>query len=1217
MLELINICKNYKVGDRVTEALKNINISFGESEFVSVLGPSGCGKTTLLNIIGGLDAYTSGDLLIRGVSTKKYRGRDWDTYRNHSVGFVFQSYNLIPHQTVFANVELALTLAGVSRAERKRRVLEALDKVGLSDQIHKKPNQMSGGQMQRVAIARAIVNDPEILLADEPTGALDSKTSVQIMEILKEISKERLIIMVTHNPELAETYSTRIVRLKDGEVISDSDAVQTVPDAPIKEGENSEDISSFDAEHETLANAGEAQPQIPESEIKAEEDSAYPLGGSDYYEKEAILKFRKLRSGADRETVSDPEEAKDTPDDTGEVLQSEASGEAEAAFENTPDAAPEANEEVKEAAPQETIGDEPEKAETVAKEEENAAKNTAGTKASKGRKKKTSMSFFTALSLSFKNLLTKKGRTFITAFAGSIGIIGIALILAISTGVQNYIDDVQRDTLSSYPITIEEEHKDLSSILGIARQKQEERAREEKAENTAYSNSRAYDMFNAFFADSAKTNNLKDFKAWLDGEIASEDSESKIGEYITTVHYGYGVKINTYVKDSETGNYLGTAFMDILTGTGAGEGLGFMSSALSSSSFSYDLWDELIPGKDGAPISDLIKDQYDLIYGSWPESKEDVLLLVDANNEMPDMAFYTLGIMSREDLSLAVMSAMSGKEVEFKEHSVKFEDLDKIDLKLVLSADLYTDPDGDGIFTDASSDNGLLQLIVSNSLSLHICGVIRANPDATATSITANATFCYTNLLTEYIIEKTGEAASVKRLLESEDENVDVFNGLPYFIDISGITDQDRIDGFRNLTETLSNAEKAEALKKIISTPDEEYINKTIETFLSADTREQMEELIAKTYGASADAIRQYLEAYSDEELAKMIRETAEKTIREKYAAEAEEKINEIVETPSEFELLALKMYISGQFETDQAKKGFVAMYWDSLGVMTVQEAYVYLASLPGDSFEALFDRTVEQAAVKMYAENAAQDPDRVNTKLAAAFDEYVANADDETAVKGYNIVVINKVSENSFQDNKKMLGILDLASPQTISIYPETFENKEKIAAIITDYNDSKEAEEDRIYYTDYVAVLMSGITTIINAISYVLIAFVAVSLVVSSIMIGIITYVSVLERTKEIGILRSIGASKKDIARVFTAETLIIGFASGLIGIGASFLFCFPINAIVHFFTKIDTINAVIPIYAAGILVAISMLLTFLAGLIPSIIASRKNPVEALRTE
>ncbi len=1222
MLELIQINKSYKVGDRVTEALKNISISFRESEFVSVLGPSGCGKTTLLNVIGGLDRYDSGDLIIRGISTLKYKDRNWDTYRNHSVGFVFQSYNLIPHQTVFSNVELALTLAGVSRAERKRRVLEALEKVGLSDQAYKKPNQMSGGQMQRVAIARAIVNDPEILLADEPTGALDSKTSVQIMEILKEISAERLIIMVTHNPELAEAYSTRIVRLKDGEIVSDSNpygafAVCADVDMEAHLGETvipAEPVSPPEAVTPGCVEKAERPETDAEASAAGEKTTVSPLSDSLDFEAEALDKFRRIK-----ERSAPARHAGDALQSTEEAEGGTIETAADAATAET--GAPETVDE------SDTVPAENGQIETIT-EAGDASGNTLAAEAdekedgsekigSKGRKKHSSMSFFTALSLSFNNILTKKGRTFITAFAGSIGIIGIALILAISTGVQNYIDDVQRETLSSYPITIEEEHRDLTSILLSARKKQTERNNTEKDENTVYSSTRAYDLFNAFFSDSTKKNNLKDFKSFLESEMKSDEPSTEIDSYITTVHYGYGVGINTFVKDEKSGNYLETSLLNVLDGTAAGEGMGFMTSALSSSSFSYDLWDEIIPAKDGSPISDLIKDQYDLIYGEWPQSKEDILLLVDKNNEIPDMAFYTLGIMSREDLTLVIASAMSGKEVEVKEHSLKFSDLANVDIKLVLPADLYTDPDGDGLFSDARKDGVLLQPIVNNSLSLRICGVIRANPDASSTAITANATFCYTNLLTEYIIQETAKAPSVRRLLESEGENLDIFNGLPYYIDLSSLSDEDRISEFRSYPETLSQAEKAEAIKKIISTPDEKYVEETLQTFLSADTREQMEALIAEAYGAQAEAIKQYLSAYSDEELFKMISETAEETIKEKYAQEAEAKIDSIIETPSAFELLALKTYISSQFKSETEKIFFVSLYWEKLGAMTTEESFAYLTTLTPEAFKEIYNRCLEQSALSMYAENASADPERVASKLADAFDKYVSEAADEEAVRAYNIITVNKVSDKQYQDNKKTLGILDLASPKTISIYPDTFEDKEKIADIIAEYNDKKTSDEDRIYYTDVVAIIMSGITTIINAISYVLIAFVAVSLVVSSIMIGIITYISVLERTKEIGILRSIGASKKDVARVFTAETLIIGLASGVIGIGASFLLCFPINAIVHYFTKINTINAVLPPVAAAVLVVISMLLTFIAGLFPSGMASRKDPVEALRTE
>ncbi|MCR5056123.1 MAG: ATP-binding cassette domain-containing protein [Clostridia bacterium] len=1209
MLELVKVCKSYKVGGNVTEALKNVSISFRESEFVSILGPSGCGKTTLLNIIGGLDRYDSGDLIVRDVSTKKYKDRNWDTYRNHSIGFVFQTYNLIPHQTVFANVELALTLAGVSKSERKKRVLEALEKVGLSDQIHKKPNQMSGGQMQRVAIARAIVNDPEILLADEPTGALDSKTSVQIMEILKEISRDRLIIMVTHNPELAEEYSTRIVRLRDGEIISDSNpydanasatAPETAPEpadvpAPVSEDESASE-ADIPSETENASAPGTDEAASGVSSVLSSDDTSF--------EKEAIEKFRKIRNRGDlEENVKEPAEVTETAQETETV--SEKSSE-----ENT------------------VLPAESEDAENTVNIEENASSNEPETekpKYSKGRKSKTKMSFLTALSLSFKNLLTKKGRTFITSFAGSIGIIGIALILAISTGVKNYIDDVQRETLSSYPIMIEAEHRDITSILGSVRNKRESKPSNEKEPMTAYSNTAAYDLFNAIFADATKQNNMKAFKTWLENELTSDNPETNIGKYLNTVHYTYDIDIQSYVRTAPGGDYENTSAKNILGDSGLGESLDFVSSAFSSSSYSYSMWDEIIPEKDGSPISQLIKDQYDLIYGDWPKEYNEVLLLVDSNNEIPDMAFFTLGVMSRDELSQSIVSALAGKEVHFKEHKIAFEDLKNIDLKIVIPSSLYMLSDDGKTYENVADNNTKLQMIVKSdkAIPIKICGVIRANPDATATAISSNTTFCYTNLLSEYIIEKTAQSEVVKALLASEDSNRDIFNGLPYVIDNSGLTDADRIAAFRKYSETMTPEEKAAAYKKIMTTPSEEFIKEKLAEIMSAETREQMEKLVADSYGMDLDVIRQYLSAYSDEELEKMLRETAEKNLREMYAKEAEAMLLQQISTPTAEELAAAKEFLLSVIVLDdpekayQNKLGAIAAAWEELGVMTAEEAYTYLLTLEPEAVDSILDNLLEKTAISMYAQNAAQDPDRATNKLASAFDAYVLAADDETAIKGYEIVTVKNVSENSFADNKKMIGCIEKDSPKAINLYPETFENKEKIANIITKYNDSKENEDDRIYYTDYVALLMSGITTIINAISYVLIAFVSVSLLVSSIMIGIITYISVLERTKEIGILRSIGASKLDVSRVFTAETLIIGFAAGVLGIGISYLACIPGNEVVHFYTHINTINAVIPpLYAAG-LVVISMLLTFIAGLFPSGIAARKDPVVALRTE
>ena len=580
---------------------------------------------------------------------------------------------------------------------------------------------------------------------------------------------------------------------------------------------------------------------------------------------------------------------------------------------------------------------------------------------------------------------------------------------------------------------------------------------------------------------------------------------------------------------------------------------------------------------------------------------------MDENNEIPDMGFFTLGIMSNEELTQSIVSALSGKEVQFKEHKISFDDLSKIDMRLVIPASLYVSNDNGKTYQSVADDNAKLQMIVKSdeSLPLKICGVIRANPDVTATAISANTTFCYTTLLTDYIIEKTGKSEVVKALLASDGTNFDIFNGLPYIFDDSGMSSEDKAAEFRKYSETFTDSEKAAA------------------EILSAETREQMEKLVADSYGMDMEVIRQYLSAYSDEELERMLRETAEKNLREMYAKEAEEKILEAILTPSADELAAAKALLVKMITTDDPETTYnnkilaIASGWQELGVMTAEEAANYLYTLAPEAVESILDNLFEKTALRMYAENAASDPDRVTAKLSMAFDEYVNAADDETAVKGYEIVTVRTVSENTFADNKKMVGYVEKNSPKTINLYPETFENKERIADIITKYNDSKDNEDDKIFYTDVVAIIMSGITTIINAISYVLIAFVSVSLVVSSIMIGIITYISVLERTKEIGILRSIGASKKDISRVFTAETLIIGFTAGILGMGISYILTWPINSIVHHYTKINTINAVIPVQYAAILVGISVVLTILAGLFPSVIAAKKDPVEALRTE
>ena len=879
MLKLNQITKTYTVGDLRVEALKGITVEFRKSEFVSVLGPSGCGKTTLLNIIGGLDQYTSGDLVINDISTKEYKDSDWDAYRNHRIGYVFQNYNLISHQNVQSNVELALTLSGVSKSERKKRAMEALEKVGLSDQAHKKPNQMSGGQMQRVAIARALVNNPDILLADEPTGALDSETSVQIMEILKEISKEKLVIMVTHNPELAARYSTRIIRLLDGTITDDTDPYT----------------------------AARVEPLPKEKRRKTKE---------------------------------------------------------------------------------------------------------------KNKKQKTSMSFFTALSLSLNNLMTKKARTFMTSFAGSIGIIGIALILALSSGVNAYVKRVEADTLSSYPLTIEASTMDMTGIMSAMLSTQKDEV--EHGADKIYSNDLMTDILETM-SGQVIINNLEAFKTYL------EDPASGFSELVSDIQYNYSTPLNIYKADTSEG-VLQVNPSQVLTmlGLSGMSDMTEMSGSSSSMSSSFNVWTELMDNEE------LLESQYDVLYGSMPQAYDEAVIIVDKNNEISDYTLYALGIKSPAELEQMMKDIMAGNPVEVgKAEEYTYEYLCSLSYKLLLSTDYYSYDEESNRWIDRSSDTEYLKSVIeddSRGIEVKIVGILR-QADDTASSTAVRGSVAYRSDLMEALIEKVNESEIVKD--QNARPDTDVFTG-------------------KKFTETTGEESGAGFDVSMLTPEEQEY-------FMSL---------------------------------------------------------------------------------TDEEKAEFASAY-----------------------------------------------------------------------------MAQNATSSATLEGNLEKMGVADLDKPSAINIYPVDFESKEEIVAKIEEYNGSR-SEADEIQYTDYISIMMSSVTTIINAISYILIAFVAISLIVSSIMIGIITYISVLERTKEIGILRSIGASKRDISRVFNAETLIVGFAAGIIGIGITLLLTIPVNVIIHAYTGISGMAA-LPWLGAIILVAISMLLTFIAGLIPSRFAAKKDPVEALRSE
>lgn len=906
MLELRNIVKKYVTGDTTVTALNGVSLKFRENEFVSILGASGCGKTTLLNIIGGLDRYTDGDLIINGVSTKEYKASDWDTYRNHSIGFVFQSYNLIPHQTVLANVELALTLSGVPRAERRRRAIEALEKVGLGDQLRKKPNQMSGGQMQRVAIARALVNNPDILLADEPTGALDTQTSIQIMDLIREVSRDRLVIMVTHNPELAEKYSTRIVRLQDGNIVSDSDPV----------GED------------------EILPKTP--------------------------------------------------------------------------------------------------ADTAKKAKQKKKDKTSGKKA------KTSMSFLTALSLSKNNLMTKKGRTMLTSFAGSIGIIGIALILSLSHGIQGYIDQVQEDTLSTYPLTISRETQDYTAMMTAMTQVK--KAEDHSDSGKIFVDDSIDTMMTAMNA--RITNNLEKFKQYLD------EHESELDGYLTGIQYTYDMELQIYSQDGKTQVNPTTVFENM------GERYSAMAELMKSSGMNsgMNIFDEMIDNPA------LLEQQYDVIAGQWPQAADEVVLVVDQNNQISKMALYMLGVLDQSELAEMMKALEEGREYEATEIApYDFDYFLNMKFRLLSSAEYYAKAEGktytaDGkeypVWQDLRKLAGYDQesFVSERGTELKVVGIIRPAEGVAATSL--NGSVGYTKALTDKLLAESGDWEIIRQ--QKETPKYDVLTG--------------------------STFEKVEWTRELLA------------------------------------------------------------------------------------------MALSGIDE---------------------QERPMLLALLNQG----------------------------LSTPVSDANDVMnMSDADFRRAIN--NLSSFMPQSESSYKKNLTLFGDASAASPDSINFYAKDFAAKDKIEEFIKAYNDEV-SEADKMQYTDLVGIMMSSITTIINVISYVLIAFVSISLVVSSIMIGIITYISVLERTKEIGILRSIGASKRDISRVFNAETLIVGLAAGLIGILTTVLFCLPINALIRALSGISGVRASLPWVAGLVLVLISMLLTVVAGLIPAKLASKKDPVEALRSE
>lgn len=908
MLQIKNVRKKYVTGDLTQVALNDVNFNLRDNEFVAILGQSGSGKTTLLNIIGGLDRYDSGDMVINSVSTKKYKDRDWDSYRNHTIGFVFQSYNLIPHQSILSNVELALTISGISRGERKKRAKEALVKVGLGEQIHKRPNQMSGGQMQRVAIARALVNDPDILLADEPTGALDSETSIHVMDLLKEVAKDRLVVMVTHNAELAEEYANRIIRLHDGNIIDDTNTFEV------------DDTKLAPAQHKNLG--------------------------------------------------------------------------------------------------------------------------------------KASMSFFTALALSFNNLRTKKGRTFLTAFAGSIGIIGIALILSLSTGVNTYIDTIQKDTMTSYPISIDSKSFDLTSMMTAGR----EAASTEEVDHAldaVYSNSINLEMASTA-TTSIKENNLTSFKNYLD------DEKSDIHRYVgdNGIIYSYDVKFDAYAydPDGELVNTDGSTFEDD-NSSSMFAGMDMSSMSMSGMTASSNNFSELLPGTGSTLISSAITDNYEILHGEWPTKYNELVLVLDENNEISTSALYELGLLPSSEYKEILDKIDNSEDVDLESHKWSYKEACDQTFSMIPACDYYEENE-DGLFDYIAEDEDKFDELLENSIELKVVGVIKPAEEAADTFITGS--IGYTSALTSYLIDHAANSPVVTA--QEKKTDVNILNGMTFEPENDKIKVEDTIEYLSG----LGVSEKAKLCKELL--------------------------------GASA------------------------------------------AEDPARAEAM-----------------------------MAMDE-----------------------------------------TQLAATLDDYLKDPEDDALLSIYD----SYISTGNYDDNMTAFGLVSLDAPTSISLYADSFDDKDEIAACIEDYNKTA-SKENQITYTDYVGLLMSSVTTIINVISYVLIAFVAVSLVVSSIMIGIITYISVLERTKEIGILRAIGASKRNISQVFNAETFIVGLISGLLGVGITLLLLIPGNAIIHAVTGIETVNAVLPAVSAVVLVVLSMLLTLIAGLIPSKKASKKDPVIALRSE
>ena len=1034
MLQIKDIYKEYRTGDLVQKALDHVSLNLRDNEFVAILGPSGSGKTTLLNIIGGLDQYDSGDLVINEISTKNYKDKDWDSYRNHTIGFVFQSYNLIPHQDILSNVELALTISGISKSERRQRAVEALEEVGLGEQIHKKPNQLSGGQMQRVAIARALVNNPDILLADEPTGALDSDTSVQVMDLLKEVAKDRLVVMVTHNPELAQAYATRIVELRDGKIRSDSDPLELKP------------THWMEPEHKNMG--------------------------------------------------------------------------------------------------------------------------------------KSSMSFLTALSLSFNNLKTKKARTILTSFAGSIGIIGIALILSLSTGVNQYIQSIEEETLSEYPLQIQSTGFDLTSMMGDAQQSGSDKEKENKeTESKKAAQVHVSEMITNMFSKIG-SNDLASLKQYFDS------GDSKIDNYTNAVEYTYDVSPQIYSSDTKNIRQVhpDNSFSSL------GLGSSTSSNSLMSSMMSTNVFFQM-PGKDS-----LYKDQYDVKAGRWPKKYNECVLVLTGNGNISDFMLYTLGLRDYDELDKMIEEFSKDETVKVPDDissSYSYDDILNTKFKIVNPSDCYQYDKQYNVYRDKTDDTNYMKKVLDKSEDLTIVGIVQPSEDATATMMSSG--IYYPASLTDHVIEEAQSSEIVKKQLDQPD--VDVFTGKKFDDKKSSQLDMNSL--FTVDTDKLKQAFSIDQSKLGAGAGSLDLSGIQIDTssMPSIDT----------------DALFEGMDLELDEDQVTKLSDQLTSGF-ESYL-----KKNNLTDEEN------MDTYFMAYLQTDDAQS-----------LLQNGMSGIIQSSGLADQFQQNLEKQM-QSAMQQYAQTISKS---LQKQISSAMQQQMSslannfqNAIQIDASKFQDAIQMNMNEEelselmmslmtsdtSTYENNLQKLGYADFDEPGGINIYPKDFENKEKVIEILDDYNARMEkTDEDKVIsYTDYVGTLMSSVTDIINVISYVLIAFVAISLVVSSIMIGVITYISVLERKKEIGILRAIGASKHNISQVFNAETFIIGLLAGVLGIVITLLLLIPGNMLIHNIAGTTNVNAQLPVMGAVILITLSVILTLIGGLIPSRKAAKSDPVTALRSE